>query len=83
MEELSTYMERVEIFAANDVPERKEVPVLLNAIGGSMYGVLRSLLALDSPMDKTLLEVTTRLCNHFEPKPSVIAERFFFHKRNQ
>ena len=34
-EELSTYLERVEIFfAANDVPDEKKVPVLLNAIGG-------------------------------------------------
>ena len=34
-EDFSTYMERVEIyFAANDVPENKQVPVFLNAIGG-------------------------------------------------
>ena len=40
-EELSTYMERVEIyFASNDVPEDKKVPVFLNAIGGSdLWGI--------------------------------------------
>ena len=48
-----------------------------------MYGVLKSLLEPDSPMVKTLFEITTHPRNHFEPKPSVIAERFDFHKRNQ
>ena len=34
-EELSAYLERVEIyFLANDVEEAKKVPVLLNCIGG-------------------------------------------------
>ena len=76
-------MEHVEIFAANDVPEWKQVPVLLNAIGGYTYGVLRSLLAPDNPMDKTLLEIAMRRRDCFEPKPLVIAEHFHFNKRNQ
>ena len=84
-EEFSTYIhgEGRKYFAANDVPEDKKVPVFLNAIGGSTYGVLRSLLAPDSPMTKTLAQITTKLREHFEPTPSVIAERFQFHKRNQ
>ena len=54
-EDFSTYMERVDIyFAANDVPEDKKVPVFLNAVGGTTYGVLRSLLAPESPMSRPL-----------------------------
>ena len=77
-EEFSTYMERVEIyFAANDVPEDKKVP------GGDTYGLLRSLVAPDSPMANTLTQLTTILHEHFKPIPSLIAERFQFHKRIQ
>ena len=42
--------------------------------------MLRSLLAPDNPMTKTLAQITATLRKHFEPKPSVIAERF---QRNQ
>ena len=83
-EDLSTYLERVEIFfAANDVSTEKKVPVLLNAVGGTTYALLRSLLAPASPMTKTLDELTATLRAHFEPKPSLITERFHFHKRDQ
>ena len=74
-EDFSTYMERVEIyFAANDVPEEKQVPVFLNAVGTSTYGILRSLLAPDSPISKSLPEIIAKLRAHFEPY--IIAERF-------
>ena len=45
--------------------------------------MLRSLLAPDSPMSKSLKDIVSTLRDHFEPKPSIIAERFKFHKRNQ
>ena len=83
-EELAAYLERVDIyFAANDVNDEKKVPVLLSAIGGNTYGILRSLLAPESPMSKTYGEITAKLREHFEPKVNVIAERFLFHKRDQ
>ena len=57
-EELSVYLQRVEIyFVVNDVEEAKKVPVLLNCIGGTTYGLLRSLLAPDSPMSKSYAEI--------------------------
>ena len=63
-EELSTYMERVEIyFATNDVAEDKKVPVLLNAIGGDTYELLRSLVAPDSPMAKVNVKVSRYCAN--------------------
>ena len=82
-EDFSTYMERVEIyFAANDVPENKKVPVFLNAVGGTTYGVLRSLLAPDNPMSKTMADITKKLREHYEPKPSLIAERYQCHQNS-
>ena len=83
-DELCSYLERVDFyFAANDVPDGKKVPVLLNCIGGGTYGVLRGLLAPESPMSKSYDELVTKLREHFEPKTVIIAERFQFHKRNQ
>ena len=57
--------------------------MFLNAVGTSTYGILRSLLAPDSPRSKSLPEIIVKLRFHFEPKPSIIAERFKFHKRSQ
>ena len=83
-EEFSAYMERVHIFfAAHGVPDEKKVPVFLNGIGGTAYGILRSLVAPDSPMSKSLEVLTEKLRDHYEPRPIIIAERFHFHKRDQ
>ena len=77
-------MERVEIyFAANDVPADRKVPVFLNFIGGTTYAILRNLLAPDSPISKPFSVLVEKLRDHFEPKPSIIAERFKFHRRGQ
>ena len=35
------------------------------------------------PADKTLEDIVGVLKKHFEPKPLIIAERFYFHKRDQ
>ena len=34
-------------------------------------------------MSKSMAEITAKLREHYEPKPSLIAERCQFHKRNQ
>ena len=62
---------------------RIKVPVLLSAVGGTTYGLLRNLLAPTSPKDKSFNEIVKVLKAHFEPKPVVIAERFHFHRRDQ
>ena len=81
---IKSYLERVSLyFTANDVADGKRVPVLLSSIGASTYVVLSDLLALEKPATKTFDEISTALSNHFEPKRSVITERFHFHKRNQ
>ena len=55
----------------------------MHVVGGATYGLLRSLVAPDSPKSKTLEELTALLKDHFEPKPNTIAERFRFHRRSQ
>ena len=80
-ETITAYLERAELyFDANDVADEKKVPVLLSNIRAKTYGLLRSLVALKAPKDKTLAEIKTLLKSHFEPTPSVIAEHYRFHR---
>ena len=57
--------------------------MFLNAIGSTVYGLLRDLLAPTSPMSLSLREIMGALKTHFEPKSLIIAERYHFHKRDQ
>ena len=83
-ESVKIYLERVQLyFEANEVPEDKQVPILLSSIGSSTYTLLSDLLAPAVPKSKTLTEITAVLRRHYEPKRAVIAERFHFHKRDQ
>ena len=45
--------------------------------------MLRSLLAPEIPISTSLADIEIKLRDHFDSKPSIIAERFKFHKRNQ
>ena len=49
----------------------------------TVYGVLRNLLAPEHPKDKSFVEVKELLISYYSPKPSLVAERFKFHRRNQ
>lgn len=83
-ETISSYLERVELFFdANGIEESKQVPALLTAIGGQTYALLRNLLAPTKPNTKTFAQLKEALKQHFDPKPLVIAERFYFHRRCQ
>ena len=83
-ESISAYLERLQLFfEANSVVEAKQVPVLLSVLGAKNYALLRSLLASALPKDKSYAELVWTLKRHFEPKPLIIAERFYFHRRNQ
>ena len=52
------------------------MPVLLSAIGGKAYDLLRNLLVPAALKDKSLKELMTALKSHFEPKLLIIAKRF-------
>ena len=82
-EKVSAYLERVELyFAANDITERR-VPVFLSVIGAKTYSLLRDLLALTNPKEKSFNELVKVFKKDFEPKLLVIAQRFTFYCRNQ
>ena len=84
VESIAAYLERAEVyFTANDIAESKQVPVFLSVLGGRIYSLLRDLLAPARPDEKTFPELAEVLKNHFQPKPLVIAERYYFHTRGQ
>ena len=84
VEGIAAYLERAEIyFKANDIAESKQVHIFLSVLGGRIYSLLRDLLAPAKPDEKTFQELAEVLKNHFEPKPLVIAERYYFHTRCQ
>ena len=83
-EGIAAYLERVELyFQANDIAEANQVPVFLTVVGGKVYALLRDLLAPDKPDSKSFGQLAQTLRTHYEPKPLVIAERSYFHSRNQ
>ena len=81
---IKAYLERVACyFTANEVDNAKRVPILLSFIGAPTYALLSDLVAPSPPSNKSFTEISEILHSHFEPKRSVIAERFHFHKREQ
>jgi hypothetical protein len=71
----SAYMERVKPFFT--VNGDKKVAVFLTVIGSKTYSLLRKLVAPTLPQEKLLEQLVTILKQHYEPRPLVIAERFF------
>ena len=83
-EEIKDYLERVQLYIeANAIPNDRQRAVLLSVVGSKTYAVLSDLLAPTLPREKTYVEISTVLKQHFEPKWVVIAERYHFHKRVQ
>ena len=81
---VTSYLERVSLyFDANGIVDGKRVPIMLSSIGASTYSLLSDLLAPDKPGSMSFDQICAALRNHFEPKRSIIAERFHFHKRDQ
>ena len=68
---------------ANNIPEDKQVPILLSSIGASTYSLLGDLLAPETPSVKSLAEISAALRKHFEPKRAVITERYHFYKHDR
>lgn len=69
------YCERIEqYFKANDIDDGKRVSVLLSAIGGKAYALLRSLTAPIKPADLSFDNIVKTLHEHLAPKPLLIGE---------
>ena len=83
-ETFSRFIQRVRIhFAANAIQENRQKFVFLNTLTPKQYTLLANLVAPDTPDTKTFDQLVEILTNHFEPKTSVISERYTFHCRNQ
>lgn len=83
-ENITSYLERVALyFDANEVKDEKKVAVLLTVIGTKNYGIIRSLVAPQTPKEKTFDELQAVLKGHFQPEPLIIAERHRFYTRSQ
>ena len=84
-ETISAYLERTNIFfQANKIEEDKQkVTLFLNAVGAKMYTLLRDLLSPAGLMEQSFQQLSDALTGHFEPKPLVIAERYYFYQRSQ
>ncbi len=59
-----------------------DVAVLLSAIVGKTCGLLRNLVVPSAPKN-TYQDLINALMKQFEPKPLLIAECFYFHRRYQ
>ena len=78
------YTELVDLyFKANGVSEELLVPSFLAVIGAKTYGLLKNIVAPNKPANLTYAQIIEHLNKQLSPRPSVIAERFRFHKREQ
>ena len=71
------------IVARTKLKREKQVPVFLNLFGRETYALLRNLVSLVKPAEKSLDELMGALRGHFERKKLVTAARFQFHQRQQ
>lgn len=84
IETWTSYVERLEqYFKANKVDNDMKVSALLSLIGGITYSLLRDLTSPEKPADKNFVDIVKLLKDHLSRKPSVIAERFRFNRRQQ
>ena len=84
-EDWRSYVERLQqYFVANDVQgAEKQRAVLLSAVGGPTYQLIRNLVAPEKPHEKTFAQIVDTVQRHHQPKPSVIVQRFNFHSRTR
>ena len=81
---IQAYLELARLyFAANDIKEDKQVPILLSSIRAQTYSLMCDLVAPKTPGSLSFAQIVEVLTSHFQPKRLVIAKRFHFHKRVQ
>ncbi|OON14547.1 zinc knuckle [Opisthorchis viverrini] len=79
------YLERVNCyFLAKEITDdKRKVNILLTTCGSATYSLIRSLVSPDLPNTKTFDDFVSIVSKHYNPKPSVIAQRFKFNTRVQ
>ena len=81
----TTYIERLECyFAANDVADAgKRRAILLACCGSATYGLIHSLATPNKPTAVPYQELVDLVQTHYNPRPSLIVQRFKFNSRTQ
>lgn len=83
-ETFARYIQRIQIhFQAADVPDAKQKLVFLHSLSRKHYTLLANLVSPQTPDENSQDELIKALSNHFQPKSSVISERYTFHSRSQ
>ena len=77
------YIEPIEPIEVNKIKEEKQVAVFQSVIRQENYTLLRNLLSLVKPTEKTLKELMEILQRHFEPQKVVMAAHYQFHQHQQ
>ena len=79
------YIERLNCyFAANEIDsDTRKVNILLSICGAKTYELIRSLVIPELPSTKSFSELNSIVSTHYDPKPSVIVQRFHFNTRSQ
>ncbi|KAL1480420.1 hypothetical protein MTO96_051040 [Rhipicephalus appendiculatus] len=80
-----TYLERLQFyFTANGVVEEEQQrAVLCSVCSPATYAILRALCSPATPAETPYADIVSKLTAHFIRRPSVIVQRFSFHKRSQ
>ena len=85
LEDWRSYTERMQnYFIANDIKsESKQRAILLSVCGPRTYKLIRSLLLPQEPKDVSFADIVKQMTDHYQPKPSIIVQRFKFHSRSR
>ena len=79
-----SYVERAKLFFdANGIDESKKTAILLSSIGAEVYEELKHMAAPKKPSALTFAEIDTKMAERYEPKSTLILQRFRFHNRKQ
>ncbi|KAL1236269.1 Uncharacterized protein TPS_07687 [Trichinella pseudospiralis] len=83
--EWTAYASRLTFFlVANNVTDSaKRRAVLLSSCGGAVFNLIQALISPANPNEKSFDEILFVLEEHFSRRPSEIAKRNAFYKRNQ
>ena len=84
LEDWRPHTERLQsYFIANDIKsEAKQRAILLSMCGPCTYKLIHSLLSPEEPKDVNFPGIVKQMADHYQPKPSVIVQRFKFHSHS-
>lgn len=84
VDDWNVYHERLEqFFEVNDIPEEKQVALLISVIGGDSYKTLRDLCNPVLPKNKTFEELSELLRKQYTPQVAIFRERTNFYNCRQ